>query len=191
MRIWWAAAAAVTVALGCGRADPGCPAGLSADAARTQQLLARLAAVEEGAAITRRLQGAPRVCFGQVAVSAVSHEGAVLLDSAMPEAEAAARLGHLLLHALDGSPAPRAGEVDCDAAVRRALDIEARAFAVELLLRQALGVTGIRYGFEEDFRRAPIEAREARIRAWLEAHPAGGQGVDALADGYRRRCEGR
>lgn len=184
-------AAAAVAALGCGRADPGCPAGLAQDAARTQALLARLAAVEEGAAITRRLPGPPRVCFGQVAVSAVNHEGAVLLDNAMPEAEAAARLGHLLLHVLDGSPAPRAGEADCDAAVRRALDIEARAFAAELRLRQALGVTGIRYGFEEDFRRAPVEAGEAGIRAWLEAHPAGGQGVDALAEGYRRRCKGR
>lgn len=187
----WAGAVAVVTALGCGRADPGCPAGLAPDAARTQALIARLAAVDEGAAVTRRLTGAPRVCFGQVAVSAVSHEGVVLLDSAMPDAEAAARLGHLLLHVLDGSPAPSAGEADCDAAVRRALDIEARAFAMELRLRQALGVTGLRYGFEEDLRRAPIEAREATIRAWLEAHPAGGQGVDALAEGYRRRCEGR
>ena len=137
------------------------------------------------------MRGVPlRVCFGEVAVSAVTDEGMVLLDAAMPEAEAAARLGHLAMHVVEGSPAPGAGEAECEAAVRRALEAEARAFALELRLRRGLGVIKHRYGFEAAFWGARAEEREAGIAAWLWEHPGGGEGVDGLAEGYRRRCRG-
>ncbi|EYF03629.1 hypothetical protein [Chondromyces apiculatus] len=182
----------LTFTVACGAPPPPCPAGLTADPPRVQRLVAQLAEVPESAAILRRLpRGAPRVCFGRVPVSALTDDGVVLLDTASPDAEAAARLGHLALHAIAGSPAPHPGSPDCDAAVARALTLEARAFALELRLRRALGVTSIRYGFEEAYWQASPEAREPAILAWLTAHPSGGQGVDALGDGYRRRCEGR
>jgi hypothetical protein len=167
---------------------------MSADEARARSLVARLEGAPEGAAIVGRMPaGAARVCFGKVPVSAVTPEGVVLLEVSLADAEAAARLGHLLLHVVEGSPAPRAGEADCDAAVRRALGAEAAALGLELRLRRALGVEApaMRYEFEEGFWGAAPGDREALVLAYLEAHPHGGPGVDALAEGYRRRCLGR
>lgn len=167
---------------------------MRADEPRARGLVALLEGAPEGAAIAGRVSaGAARVCFGQVPVSAVTPEGVVLLEATLADAEAAARLGHLLLHVVEGSPAPRAGEPDCEAAVRRALAAEARALAMELRLRRALGVTApaLRYEFEEDFWRAAPGEREGVVLAYLEAHPHGGPGVDALAEGYRRRCRER
>ncbi|AKT41578.1 ImmA/IrrE family metallo-endopeptidase [Chondromyces crocatus] len=176
----------------CERASSTCPSGVAHDPPRARALLTQLSTTDEGKTLLQRLPvTTPSLCFGQVPVSAIDDTGTLLLDDRLPDAEAAARLGHLLLHRVEGSPAPRAGEPDCDAAVHRALTAEARAFALELRLRRALGVTSTRYAFEADVWRVTPEAHQQTILTWLVAHPGGGEGVDALGEGYRRRCEGR
>ncbi len=83
---------------------------------------------------------------------------------------------------------PRAG--DCDAQVDEALALEARALALELRLRRALGVTSRRlpYAFEDGFWSAPAAGRERLVLDYLRAHPDGAPGLDGLASGYARRC---
>jgi hypothetical protein len=138
------------------------------------------------------------VCFGRTEVSAITTTGTILLDTRLGEGETAARFGHLLLHAVDGLPMaePTKGSDagDCDARVREALVIEARAFALELRLRRELGVgvgeepRTVPYEFEGPFWRAEPEARELLVLRYLEEHPRGGPGVDAIAAGYASRC---
>jgi hypothetical protein len=138
------------------------------------------------------------VCFGRTDVSAITTAGTILLDARLGEAETAARLGHLLLHAVDGlpmaEPAKGGDAVDCDARVREALALEARAFALEFRLRRELGVGAggeprtVPYEFEEPFWQAEAEAREPLVLRYLEEHPNGGPGVDAIAAGYASRC---
>lgn len=185
-------AGAVVVAGVVGRsrwAAPACPEGTRADPARGEAVLRRLGSAAEGAAIRARAPAPRAYCVGPRAVSVVTSDGALLVDERLGEAEAAARVGHLLLHtggdrAVDALDRP--GDRACAALVAAALDEEARALAVELSLRRALGVTApvVRFAFEED----PRDAEAGRIRAWLDAHPDGGPGVDALAAGYDARC---
>jgi hypothetical protein len=206
-----AAALALAPALSCRAGDPPrpCPARFAPDPARASLLVVLLRTAPEGASILDRFQGAPAsvICFGPshrpglradeppyapgpMAVSSITTEGTVLLDRELGEREAAARLGHLLDHAVEGMPMahPRAG--GCDAQVEEALAQEARALAIELRLRRALGVAGprIAYAFEDAFWRAPAEAREPLVLDYLRAHPDGAPGLDALASGYARRC---
>jgi hypothetical protein len=170
-----------------------CPRGFSTDEARAEVLIAALDRVPEGREVRNVAPNlaATRVCFGPAAVSASTSDGVVLLDAALGDAEAAARLGHLLLHVKRGSPLvlpeDRAG---CDAAVDRALAAEADALALELRLRRALGVAApkMSYAFEEPFWKAEPEARTPLVLAYLRAHPQGAPGLDALAAGYARRC---
>ncbi len=170
---------------------PPCPRGFSLDETRTTILLAALGRVPEGREVRDAAPNPPRVCFGPAATSVLTSEEVVLLDSALGEAEAAARLGHLLLHVKRGSPlvlpADRAG---CAAAVESALGVEAEALVLELHLRRALGVATpqIPYTFEGSFWEAAPEARTELVLAYLRAHPDGAPGLDALAAGYARRC---
>jgi hypothetical protein len=169
-----------------------CPARFAADRAREVVLVDRLRAAPEGGLLLARVPPAalPRICFGPAAVSSITTEGVVLLDRELGELEAAARLGHLLAHAVEGMPMaqPRAG--DCDAQVEEALVQEARALALELRLRRALGVTERRlpYAFEDAFWRSPTAGRERLVLEYLHAHPDGAPGLDGLASGYSRRC---
>jgi hypothetical protein len=187
----------VVLALGvasCAPASPPCPAGTAPDAPRARALIALLERVREGATLTRRLlTRTPQLCFGRVPVSAITPDGTVLLDTALNDTEASARLAHLLLHVIEGSPAPRPGVHDCPAAVHQALTAEASALSLELHVRRDLGVTApaLRYEFEQDFWRAPPDDRHALILSYLQAHPTGAPGIDALAEGYSRRCRGR
>jgi hypothetical protein len=73
--------------------------------------------------------------------------------------------------------------------VSRALDREARAYALELSVSRTLEASPGRYEFEADFYAAPPADREGVVRRYLETHPNGGPGLDALASGYRQRCE--
>jgi hypothetical protein len=160
-------------------------------------VLATLETIEEGRDVKERALrvASPRICFGPIGASAVTTEGVILLDDALGEAEAAARVGHLLVHVERGSPlAPQVDPSRCEEAVDRALTAEASALELELRLRRALGVLSprVRYAFEEEVVRAAPEARVGRIKAYLQAHPHGAPGLDALAAGYRQRClEGR
>ena len=187
-------ALAALLGLSCRAADPPrpCPARFALDPPRAAALADRLATVPEGASVLTRAQGAamPRICFGPAIVSSITTDGAVLLDGDLGEPEAAARLGHLLAHVVEGLPMARPGAGDCEAQVEDALRKEARALALELRLRHALGVTERRipYAFEDDVQRAPPEARERLVLDYLRAHPDGAPGLDGLASGYARRC---
>ncbi|MDQ3037104.1 MAG: hypothetical protein M3Y87_32215 [Myxococcota bacterium] len=168
---------------------PPCPEGALDQPARADAIVARLASVPEGAAIVESARArVARICFGSGA-SVIDDERTVLLDRALSEGEAASRLGHLMMHARDGSPYQPGS--DCEVVVARALDAEARAHAVELALRRALSVRGeaLVYELEPVFWETPERDRVALVRAWLESHPDGGGGFDALGAGYRERCE--
>lgn len=172
---------------------PPCPAGFVDQQARGERLLGLLATVDEGRALVDALFGREvRFCFGSIDVPMVAGERVLLFDARAGDAEAAARAGHLLHHVVHGAPLPReiARDAACDALVRDALRREATAYALELRLRRALGVTQARYEFEAAyFAAADARAGERAIEAYLVAHPDGGPGIDALGAAYRERCE--
>ncbi len=160
-----------------------CGHGLREDLGRAQRVEKRLASSARGRELLARAR--PPLCFADAEASALVEGGAALLDAEAGDAENAARLGHLLLHAVEGPPfAARAG-VPCAALVAEAIAREARAHALELELRRELEVTNARrrYPFEADFWRAPPEGRLALVQARLHAEPRG------LARDYQQRCE--
>jgi hypothetical protein len=178
----------------CRPRDPprACPARFALDPARAAALVEALRAAPDGAALLARAP-APTLCFGPAAVSSVTTEGILLFDAGLRGPEAAARLGHLVDHLAEGLPMARPTDEDCAIQVDRALAAEARALALELRLRRALGAPSgdgrrLPYAFEDAFWTTPDDRREALVLADLRAHPDGGPGLDALASGYARRC---
>ena len=183
-------------ACGTGGARPPCPSGTWPDEARERAIEARLASVAEGRTLLDAQQDrVARVCFASASsASVVTHDRVVILAQGLEEAEAAARLGHLLVHLRDGLPidavsaslAPAA----CDAAVDRALALEARAYVAEVALQDELGAHPRMLAFEfgDALRAASGDAREGIVLAYLREHPTGGQGIDGLAEAYRARC---
>jgi hypothetical protein len=173
------------------RATGGCPGGAIEIPARTASILARLSSVPAGASLVQAAGGRVRVfCFAERGPNAIDDTAAIVLDPALAEADAAARVGHLLLHLRDGSPypAPADADADCDSIVDRALDREAAAHAVELELRRALAAAPgvLRFDFEEAFWAAPGPERLALVRRALAT---GAAGPGRLAIEYRARCE--
>lgn len=183
---------------GCGAsATPAaCPAGTRADAARASAIEARLGSVASGRALLAVGRDRVRaVCFADAgSASVVTIEHVVLLAADLEEGEAAARLGHLLVHLRDGLPTDvvHAGldPAACDAAVERALSLEAHAYVEEVALQDALGAqpTTLAFEFTPAMRAAAPEARASIALSYLRAHPSGGPGIDGLADAYRARC---
>lgn len=184
----------IVIALGCGTGGsisshpPPCPEGALDLPARSEAVLGRLGSIPEGAALIEASRDrAGRMCFAPEGPNAITDDRTIVLDRALGEAEAAARVAHLLVHVRDGSPYPERARpgADCDATVARALDREARAHAVELEVRRALGVRGGRpvLDFEEAYWAAAQRDREGLVRRALEADGEG------LALGYRQRCE--
>lgn len=169
---------------------PPCPHEFVEQLGRSDGLRRLLASVEEGAALLDALGSTEvRFCFGTIEVPVLSDDRVLLLDAGADEAETAARAGHLLHHAVYGSPFPAevAPDASCDDVVRGALAAEARAYALEVRLRRALGVEGRRYAFEAAY--VPTEAGERGIFEYLLANPTGGPGLDPLGAAYRQRCE--
>src|SRR5689334_21128509 len=82
------------------------------------------------------------MCFGAREGGQLDGDGTLWLDERPGTGETAARVAHLLAHAVSGAvhaidaPAGR----DCDALVRSALDDESRALAIESRLRRRLRV---------------------------------------------------
>ena len=113
------------------------------------------------------------------------------MDARLGDGEAAARLGHLLLHLIDGEPLDLAGTGTCSEKVARALDAEATALATELRLRRALGVDApvVRFEMESAFWAAPEAERTTLVRGYFDTHPDGAPGVRPLARLYTSRCE--
>jgi hypothetical protein len=154
------------------REETPCPAGLKLDSARAERVLTLLTSVEAGRGVHDRARAPFRLCFGPRDETAVTADGAVLLDTRVPEAESAARLGHLLLHFVDGVrpeplPTPDPDVRSCESAVEESVAAEARAHALELELRKALGVThpARTFPFENEFWTTPPTGRDALLRA--------------------------
>ena len=171
-----------------------CPLDAAPDPARDTRIRAALATVPEGRAlIDGSLARVRAVCFGHGPLSVVTHEHIVVLDEHLGDAEAAARLGHLLVHERDGHPMDAAvtAERDCAALVHEALVRESRAYATESRLRRALEVSHPVMPFEIEADTAPLAPADADLRwlAYLEAHPDGAPGIDALGAGYLAQCE--
>ena len=180
--------------IGCGATPPACPDGTRPDTARASAIEARLSTVSEGRALIESAHVS--ICFVTSGSSSViTTDRVVLLASELEEGEAAARLGHLLVHARDGLPIDliQSGldHDACEAAVDRALTLEARAYVTEIALQDALGAhpTTLAFAFAADVRAAPEPERESIAHAYLVAHPDGGPGLDGLAAAYRARCD--
>jgi hypothetical protein len=176
---------------GCG-AETSCPEGHHRDPARAADIVERLGSTPEGAALAALLPGTRGLCFSSEALDVITAERALLLSEAVGIDEAAARTGHLLVHARDGLPMPATipAGADCDALVAVALEREAEAHLVEWRLQRALGASPRRHAFEFDDELLGLTdgARRAAVRAYLAAHPAGAPGIDGLGAGYLSRC---
>jgi hypothetical protein len=179
----------------CSTAPVPCPDGTHADEGRAAAIAERLGTVSEGRALLALRDRVRAICFGdRTSASVITSEHVVVLNDALEEAEAAARLGHLLVHVRDGLPIDVVSSgldpAACDAAVDRALTLEARAYVVEVSLQDALGAHPTLLAFElaGDLRAASPDARESIALRYLRAHPSGAPGIDGLADAYRARC---
>lgn len=131
------------------------------------------------------------LCFGE-GPGAVTHAGVVVLPVAAGDAEAAARLAHLVAHRRRPPwPEDASLDQDCDVLVARALAEEARAHVQELEVRAALGVETPAHVFDNEaaIMALPAAARVEAMQAHLRAHPEGGGGYEPLGGDYRRRCE--
>ncbi len=182
------------VAASCRSADSGprCPPLLAVNADRAGRLWDRLDDAPDGAALITRASSLPLVCFGQVDLSVVTTEGIVLFDKTLDDDEGAARLGHLLAHIVDGMPMANPRDADCEAQVNDALHLEAKTLSLELRLRRDLHVRAKRqvYEFEDRYWATEEPIREQFLWDYLRDHPDGGPGLDALANGYAKRCRG-
>lgn len=171
---------------------PPCPVGFVDRPVRGEQLLTALrrapAAAEVVAAAEERDL---RYCFGAIERPVISASRVLLLSDDMAEPALAARLGHLLHHAAYGGPFPDhiAADADCDAVVDEALAAEARAYALEVTLREAFELEPSRFEFEPAARRLERAGRTRLIERYLRAHPDGARNLDPLGSGYRQRCE--
>jgi hypothetical protein len=169
-----------------------CPASFAVDHDRARRLADRLEASAEGARLAAHVcrDSGPTVCFGKADISTITTEGVILFDERLSESEGAARLGHLVLHFVEGLPMSKPRPTDCETQVERALQAEARALSLEIRLRRELDVRDRRlvYEFEEPYWAAGLEERESLILRYLKEHPNGAPGLDALAAGYMKRC---
>lgn len=143
---------------------PPCPEGFQAADQRALEEIARV-------------ELAP-VCLGELDHS-VTDGQLHLVQAELEPAAQAARALHLQQHL--STPVIDRGA----ACLERAVRLEARAWHLELRLRERHDLAPL-YPFESDWRERPSEAL---IEAWLWDNPAGGPHVDALVDGYRARCE--
>ena len=174
------------------RAAP-CVAGTREDPPREARIRALVATLPGG---VERLRGvsAARFCFGdRFDVPATTRDGRLELDARASDVETAARVSHLLAHHVTPF-APVTGfdrARPCAPQVAAALDAEAVALVRELADRRRLSVSAPRleFAFSAEVARAADDAARVRIvRAFIDAHPDGGGGIDALATGYASTC---
>lgn len=112
-----------------------CPSDSRADPARAARIVARLASDPEGASLPIDAT----VCFSPGGPQAITPTGVAWLDERAEDDALAARLGHLLVHRVDG-----VGTFDvtrpCEPQVSAAVASERRATALEGRLRAKWGL---------------------------------------------------
>jgi len=174
------------------RATP-CVAEMREDPPREARIRA-LVATLPGGVERLRVVTAARFCFGdRFDVPATTRDGRLELDARASDAETAARVRHLLAHHVTPF-APVTGfdpARPCAPQVAAALDAESVALVQELADRRRLSVSAPRleFAFAADVARAADDAARVRVvRAFIDAHPDGGGGIDALATGYAFTC---
>jgi hypothetical protein len=165
-----------------------CAGELHANMARAERVVAQLGSASEGRRLLERAPQPLNLCFGDEDPGVVRSDGVFVLPAGWEDAEVAARLGHLLLHRIEGPPLPDSipKDADCSALVQRAVRAEVRAHLLEAKLRRELEVTRAR----------PALAFEAKL--WAQASAERTRLVEqfltqdrdrpSLAAQYERRC---
>jgi len=164
-----------------------CPEKTQSDGWRATQILSSLGGDREGRSWLARVGYRPRVCFGQIEDGVVRTDGVFVLRDDWDAEANAARLGHLLVHQVEGPPlsddAAQNSQTPCSQLVSDALDAEARAYAVELRLRRALGLEAVA-AHARDYWKAPEPQRLQLVREYLESAPD----RPPLKEQYLGRC---
>ena len=136
-----------------------------------------------------------QLCFGSPPTPSVTLNGVVLLDRATRVTENSARVAHLLVHLTEGAPLDetRIGDQTCSQLIAAAVRAEARAFAMEVAVREALEVTAPaqRFGFEPEIYQTPPQERTEKILEFLLRHPAGADNIIGYVNLYTEQCEER
>jgi len=118
----------------------------------------------------------------------VRSDGVFVLPATWEDAEVAARLGHLLLHRIEGPPLPDSipEDADCSLLVQRAVRAEVEAHLLEASLRRELEVTRARdaLAFEAALWDAPPGERASVVERFLTTS----QTRPSLAAQYEQRC---
>lgn len=167
-----------------------CPESTQPDGARLLRVVHRLAHSREGAALLRRVGHPPLTCFGPVDDGLLRSDGVLVLSNVADDAAAAARLGHLLLHQLEGFHFDDSDARPCSERIAEALTAEARAHALELRLRRALAAGGRLLPEEVESAYWMAGGDDAGVEVLRRHFASAGPG--GLADAYARRCrEGR
>jgi hypothetical protein len=165
-----------------------CPDQLGTDPARAERVVAQLGRVAAGRALLDRAPQPLNVCFTQGALGVVRSDGVFVLPATWEDAEVAARLGHLLLHRIEGPPLPDSipEDADCSLLVQRAVRAEVEAHLLEASLRRELGVTRARdaLAFEAALWDAPPVERASVVERFLTTS----QTRPSLAAQYEQRC---
>lgn len=171
-----------------------CPPGSRSDPARAERLEALLSETVEGQAVLDASGvRANTVCFADNARGVLGPNAFVVLPSRAQAKDNAARLGHLLLHLVEGPPTIDQGAAEgCEARVDLALRAEARGHALELRLRRELDVIDrlVAYPFEARLRAASAAEQERVILEWFRDHPAGSPAVPGFAEIFTEQCAG-
>ncbi len=170
-----------------------CPNPLRAEPVRAARLRELLARAPAGHQLLQQLPSPLRICFGEVDVAVWRTDGIVVFPPSGQAREDAARLGHLLLHAVEGPPLPETVDRSrsCRGWARRAVAAEARAYTLELRLRRQFRVSQPRqrYPFEAQFWAAEHSRQNEVVRSYLLAHPAGSEGFIGYFNAYVQRCQ--
>ncbi|MBI5488862.1 MAG: hypothetical protein HY905_16130 [Deltaproteobacteria bacterium] len=177
--LWLAAVPALGCdAAGAGRRAPGGPddgvrrGDAREDPPRAGRVRELLAGTEAGRRLLERTGPPPSIRFVAAPDPVLLADGTILLDPYATDAENAARLGHLLRHAVDGAILPPGPDAAATAEpwTDHRLELEAPAILLEIELRVALGVDHPRrsYPFESEIRAAPPADRLRLLRSWLE-----------------------
>jgi hypothetical protein len=126
-----------------------CPAGAATDAGRTATVLARLRTDEDGKRIVASLARELTMCYGDVSEGIVQTDGVLVLQRDRSPAANAARLGHLLLHLVQGPPldeeAAHKRERSCKELTEWANTMEKSAHDFESQLRKKFGLAPLPY----------------------------------------------